>query len=109
MAGVGLEDEQRWPTEATVNALIGVLPSEWTAAVLRVERRSHPDGSEGMLHGITSPAGRKELVEPDDALYLATAELAALFERHGRPWKAAVIRLDENASGGWGYEISYRY
>jgi hypothetical protein len=106
---MALADEQRAPTEAVINALIGALPPTWTKAVLRLERRTHADGSEGCLHAISSPEGFRDIVEPTTELYDATCALSSVFAKHGRSWKIASIQVGEDSAGNWDYEIGYVY
>jgi hypothetical protein len=104
-----LEAEQEPIVAEVVNALLGILPDEWDAALLRLELTSYEGGVTGCKHAISSPAGLRDFVDPSDALYEATGNLAALFQRYGRPWKRATLRVASTSGEAWDYTIDFEY
>jgi hypothetical protein len=104
-----LELEQKQPILDIVNALLVLLPNDWTSAELSIERKVYDGGVEGCAHLITGPSGSREFVEPSDDLYQKTWSLAMLFQRHGRPWQHARLRVQLTSEADWEYTIEFGY
>ena len=103
-----LQDEETPIDREIVTELIELTPSSWQQATLEVTYSS--DGTvERYAHAISSPEGRREIIDVSEKLFDATYRLGALFRRHGRHWKRVTyaVRLSDN--GDYDYTVDFGY
>jgi len=94
---------------AVGNALVALLPEEWTEGVLDVERiQSEPGNVEHSLI-IRNPSSQPGVVVPSDELLFAVRRLDLLFSQRNHPFKALHFSVRQSAEGEWDFTVSHTY
>jgi hypothetical protein len=101
-------DQQAPIDRNIVSALIAATPESWDAAEMVVEREQEGE-VENLTIEITSPEGRREIVEPTEDIYEYLYALSDLFREHGRVWKKLKYSIELNEEGNWKYHIDFGY
>lgn len=97
------------PIDAEIaNGLIAATPESWNAVTLELEL-VQSGKIESIKHAISSPEGRKELVQATEELQTASFKLLELFKKHGRVWRKAVYTVSLRKDNSWKYEAKFEY
>lgn len=103
-----LQEEETPIDREIVSELIALTPDSWQQAKLEVTYLM--DGAvERYAHAISSPEGRREIIEASEKLFDATYRLGTLFQRHGRHWRKVTYTARLSDAGDCDYTVDFEY
>ena len=104
---MNLQDEETPIDQRIVEELVSLTPEWWRRVSLEVTNTTGDDLFT-QAHVIRSPEGHRDYVDPSDALFDATYQLAELFRRYGHLWKKVryEVQVDEE---GLDYDVEFEY